>query len=270
MIEPDAVVAGSANAANLEDAMHRPASQLRARRTVERQADQPAFVLHRYAWKETSFILDLFTRDHGRMAVVAKGAKRPHSALRSTLVSFAPLAVAYSGKGEVKTLTRAEWLGGSSPLVGLPLMAAFYFNELLIKLLAREDAHPALFDAYARALAQLAHAHGSIEATLRSFELTLLTEIGLMPPLDMEQGSARPLDPQVLYRIAPEGVMRAQGDSSNTLVVEGHALLEMHAQRWQAPGVLPRAKAVMRLLLAYHLGTSELKTRQLLIDLHNL
>jgi DNA repair protein RecO (recombination protein O) len=256
--------------AEVSDAALSPANAARLRRAVQKQPDDPAFVLHRYPWKETSFILDLLTRDHGRIAVVAKGAKRPHSTLRGTLVSFAPLQVAYSGKGEVKTLTRAEWLGGSAPLMGLPLMAAFYFNELLIKLLAREDAHPALFDAYARALALLAHGEGSIESTLRSFELTLLTEIGLMPPLDTEQATAQPVHPQLMYRIAPEGVSSAAGDAHGVLVVEGWALLAMHGQRWHEPGVLPRAKAVMRMLLAYHLGAGTLKTRQLLIDLHNL
>lgn len=242
----------------------------RAPRSAERVADEPAFVLHRHAWKETSLLLDVLTRAHGRLAVIAKGAKRPHSALRSTLVNFQPLTVSYSGRGEVRTLARAEWVGGSAPLTGPALLGAFYCNELLMRLLAREDAHPALFDAYLHTLVQLQQQPGEIEPALRVFELSLLTEVGLMPPLHVEGGSGVPVQPELLYSVTPEGVLPAAGAQGNAPQLEGRYLLALAAQHWAEPGLLARAKAVMRMLFAYHLGHVPLKTRQLLIDLHNL
>jgi DNA repair protein RecO (recombination protein O) len=238
-----------------------------------RIAEEHAFILHRYAWRETSLILDVFTRDYGRVAMVAKGAKRPASVLRTTLVSFCPLAVTYSGKAEVKTLSRADWLGGHAPLTGIALMAGFYCNELLIKLLAREDAHPALFDAYAQTLANLGErkTDQSVEPLLRSFEAALLTEIGLMPPLHQLADSGAAVQPDAQYRVSMDGVRVAHANSSGEEPrVSGAQLIAMAKHDYTDASVLPAAKAVMRSLLAYHLGDQPLKTRQLLIDLHNL
>src|SRR3954464_9342317 len=113
-----------------------------------RISGQPAFVLHSYPYKETSLIVDMFTRDYGRVALVAKGAKRPLSKLRGVLQTFQPLSISWSGKTEVRTLTAAEWIGGLVPLEKSALLCGFYLNELLVKLLARDDPHPALFDHY--------------------------------------------------------------------------------------------------------------------------
>jgi DNA repair protein RecO (recombination protein O) len=118
---------------------------------------QPGFVLHSYPYKETSLIVEVFARDYGRVPVVAKGAKRPHSKLRGVLQTFQPLQLSWSGKSEVRTLISAEWVGGLLPVEGSALLCGFYLNELLVKLLARDDPHPVLFDAYMSALNQLAH-----------------------------------------------------------------------------------------------------------------
>src|SRR5918997_1073415 len=117
------------------------APTLRANGDLTRVDAQPAFVLHSYAFKETSLVVELVTRDFGRVAVVARGARRPRSALRGVLLAFQPLLVSWSGKGEVQTLIRAEWHGGYHPLKGLSLICGFYLNELLLKLLPRHDAH---------------------------------------------------------------------------------------------------------------------------------
>jgi DNA repair protein RecO (recombination protein O) len=237
---------------------------LRASQLV-RLADQPAFVLHRYPWRETSLVLDVFTRDYGRVALVAKGAKRPHSELKSTLVNFQPLAVSYSGRNEVKTLSRARWLGGLAPLSGLALMTAFYFNELIIRLLAREDAHPHLFDAYVKALVSLAE-QMPLEATLREFELSLLAQIGLMPSLSEAQGE--PLRAEQSYAISSEGLSVCS--VSDPYALTGAALIEIAQSKFETPEVLAAAKRITRTLLGFHLGDKPLKTRQLLIDLHSL
>src|SRR5471032_1180027 len=148
-----------------------------APRSDFRIAEQPSFVLHSYPYRETSLVLDVFSRDHGRVALVAKGAKRPHSALRGVLQTFQPLGLSWTGKGEVRTLTQAEWVGGMLPLAGDALLCGFYVNELLVKFCAREDAHPVLFNHYVLTLSRLAHGEPALHA-LRSFERVLLRETG--------------------------------------------------------------------------------------------
>lgn len=241
--------------------------------SLNRIAEEPAFILHRYAWRETSLILDVFTRAHGRVAMVAKGAKRPASVLRTALVSFCPLAVTYSGKAEVKTMHRADWLGGHAPLTGIALIAGFYCNELLIRFLAREDAHAALYDVYAQTLSALGEKGVSVEALLRSFESALLTEIGLMPPLHIEADTGRAVQAERQYAVSADGVRLHEGDARQAFaanMVNGAHLLAMSKHDYSNAAVLAPAKAMMRSLLAYHLGDQPLKTRQLLIDLHNL
>ncbi|OZI59670.1 DNA repair protein RecO [Bordetella genomosp. 11] len=141
-----------------------------------RVQDTSGYMLHATPWRETSLIVQTFSRDHGCVALVAKGAKRPYSTLRPVLSAFQPLALSWSGGGEVKTLTRAE-VAGIRPLAGPSLMSAWYMNELLLRLLPREDAHPLLFDAYDTALTQLAGGTRAAGA-LRRFEWTLLRETG--------------------------------------------------------------------------------------------
>lgn len=142
-----------------------------------RVADARGFLLHSSAWRETSLLLEVYTRAHGRVGLVGKGAKRPHSALRPVLVTFQELSLSWSGAGEIKTLTRAEW-GGALRLYGGPaMMSAWYMNELLLRLLAREDAHETLFDAYDAALQSLARGARAAGA-LRRFEWILLRETG--------------------------------------------------------------------------------------------
>ena len=135
-------------------------------------------MLHSYAWRETSLIVETLSRDFGRMAMVARGAKRPTSQFRGILMPFSPLAVSWSGRSELKTLVRAEWQGGLSPLRGESLLAAFYMNELLVRLLPRADAHPGLFGSYVQSLAALASEGGSCDRVLRCFELDLLRDLG--------------------------------------------------------------------------------------------
>lgn len=136
-----------------------------------------AFVLHSVPYKETSLIVELFCREHGRLPVVAKGAKRPHSALRAVLLSFQPLQVRFTGRSEVKTLTTAEWCGGALAPEGKPLFSAYYLNELLMRGLGREDSHPALFDLYRSSLEGLAQGE-DMTVCVRRFEVGLLQELG--------------------------------------------------------------------------------------------
>ncbi len=147
--------------------------------------DSTAYLLHATAWRETSLIAQVFSRDHGCVAMVAKGAKRPYSTLRPVLGAFQPLALSWTGAGEVKTLTRAE-VAGIRALTGAALMSGWYMNELLLRFLPREDPHPLLFDAYDAALIQLGadgRAAGVRAAgALRRFEWVLLRESGYGMP----------------------------------------------------------------------------------------
>lgn len=145
-------------------------------RRVLRVLDAPGYVLHTTAWRETSLIVQVFSRDYGWVSMVAKGAKRPHSILRPALSVFQPLLLSWTGAGEIKTLTRAECVGVHA-LPGPALMSCWYMNELLFRLLPHEDAHPGLFDAYVIALQQLA-AGQSAAGSLRRFEWILLHETG--------------------------------------------------------------------------------------------
>jgi DNA repair protein RecO (recombination protein O) len=145
-------------------------------RRVLRVLDAPGYVLHTNAWRETSLIVQIFSRDHGWVSMVAKGAKRPHSLLRPALSVFQPLLLSWTGAGEIKTLTRAE-CAGVHALPGPALMSCWYMNELLFRLLPHEDAHPGLFDAYVIALQRLAAGQAAAGA-LRRFEWMLLQETG--------------------------------------------------------------------------------------------
>ena len=243
-----------------------------------------AFVLHRYDWSESSLILDVFTREQGRLAVVAKGAKRPYSQLRSVLLPFQRIQVSLgrvpSGEGasEVQTLRSAEWAGGAAMLTGAALFSGFYLNELLMKLLARHDPHAALFDAYAQTLPSLANADDPIaEAALRAFELRLLKETGVLPDLNQVTLTQQPVQQNHRYTLLPEaGVAAARAAGVD---VTGDALIGLQAalehgslaalQQACAP-VLPALKTQLRGLLHYHLGSVPLRTRQVMVDLQSL
>lgn len=169
-----------------------------------RVRDVGAYMLHASAWRETSLVVQIFSREHGNVAMVAKGAKRPYSALRPVLAAFQPLRVSWSGSGEVKTLTRAE-LTGIRPLTGKSLMSAWYMNELLLRLLPREDPHPRLYEAYDAALQALGEGSSAASA-LRCFEWTLLEETGYGL-----EGARPQFDDPALER-QMRGVLRARLD----------------------------------------------------------
>ncbi|MBS6361746.1 DNA repair protein RecO [Burkholderia sp.] len=242
-----------------------------AARTSEfRVAEQPAFVLHSYPYRETSLIVDVLTRDHGRLALVAKGAKRPHSALRGVLQTFQPLLLSWSGKSEVRTLTGAEWVGGMLPLSGDALLCGFYANELLVKFCAREDPQPSLFNHYVVTLTRLAHGEPAVQV-LRSFERVLLRETGYALALSRTVGR-RSVEAERLYVFDPErGVRYADDDvPSHWPVIAGQTLLDMEQDDYHRAQTVAQSKTLMRFLLNTYLGGTPLATRQILIDLQNL
>lgn len=247
----------------------------------KRVTGEPAFVLHRYDWSESSLILELLTRHHGRLAVVAKGAKKPSSNFRPILLPLQPLEVAFGGDAEIRTLKGAEWTGGQVMPTGDALLSGYYLNELLIRLLAREDAHAALFDAYTSAVQVLASEHGeALEPALRAFELILLREIGLLPTLDAETSTLARVQPQGRYSLVPEGGLVAAGDEDGRASLSGAQWAALQAALddaapfsstlRQAAACAAELKPQLRALLHYHCGVPMLRTRQLMVDLQSL
>ncbi|MFY7864449.1 DNA repair protein RecO [Roseateles sp.] len=248
---------------------------------------QQAFVLHHYDWSESSLILDLFTREQGRLAVVAKGAKRPYSQLRAVLLPFQRIQVSLSkpsksapeeGAAEVVGLRGAEWVGGSTLPAGAALFSGYYLNELLLKLLARQDPHPHLFEAYADTLPHLhANEDAQSQAALRAFELRLLRELGLLPDLSLSTVTQAPLHPERRFCLNAEaGVVASGADAAS---FSGHELVHLQAAllhgsmaalRQACTGFLPALRSSLRGLLHYHLGQRPLRTRQVMLDLQKL
>ena len=237
---------------------------------MTRRNEEQAFLLHSTAYRETSLIVDLFTREHGRVAAVAKGAKRPRSQLRAVLLQFQPLTVSFSGRGELRTLTGAEWEGGTIAPRGDALLCAFYLNELLVRLLPREDAHPLLYDGYREALAALG-AGASLDTTLRRFEWLLLRETGYAPDLARD-AQRQPIEAQRSYRWEATGGFVAAEPQPGTpgSLVTGATLRDLASGKFDSALTRSQAKYLTRAILAHHLEGQALYTRQILIDLHKL
>jgi DNA repair protein RecO (recombination protein O) len=237
----------------------------------DRRDDQAAFVLHAYPYKETSVIVELLTADHGRVAMVARGAKRPRSELRGVLQAFQPLHVSWAGASDLKTLLRAEWRGGLPLVTGSALLCGFYLNELLLKMLPREDAHPALFRDYEAALARLAH--GSEQApVLRHFEVRLLAELGYALPLTHDVDSGAPIDPGARYYYAFDRGPRitVSEPGSRYPRVRGATLLALAAEDFSAPEAASEAKRLMREVLDHYLERRAVFSRRVVRDLQAL
>ncbi|MEO8442132.1 MAG: DNA repair protein RecO [Betaproteobacteria bacterium] len=241
---------------------------------------EPAFVLHSYPYRETSLIIEAFTRNWGRVALVARGARRPRSVLRGVLLAFQPLLLNWGGKTELRTLHKAEWQGGLPQLQGRGLLCGFYLNELMLKLLAREDAHEALYETYHATLVALSNG-GEHATTLRSFEQRLLKETGYALTLDRDVTTGEPVRAEYRYRYLLErGPVRLKQDAfyaaergdddENRLELAGQTLLDMARDDYTSPTTLQQSKALMRILINHCLGNQILNTRQLLKDMQQL
>ncbi len=246
-----------------------------------------AFVLHRYHWSESSLVLELFTLEQGRLTVIAKGAKRPYSQLRSVLLPFQRIMVSVTkgsadssaSSSEIRTLRSAEWAGGAAMFKGAALFRGFYLNELLLKLLPRGEPYPVLFHAYRHAINALGLREDTAsQAALRAFEMRLLSEMGVLPELDVCSATQQGVRLEARYRLTPEvGVIDAGVESADE-ALPGRLLVSLQAARVHGGfDVLEHVcgthlnllKGVLRSMLLYHLGYAPLRTRQMLVDLQN-
>lgn len=222
---------------------------------------QPAYILHHRAYRDTSVLLDVITPLHGRIGVVARGARSSRSLLRGTLRPFLPLLISWGGRGELFTLRQVEVAGRAAVLTGQALFAAYYLNELLMRLTHRDDPHPEAFTAYVQALGGFQEA--SVEAVLRVFEKRVLDALGYGLVLDVDV-AGNPVEIDERYRYIPEhGLEIVRGEGG----VRGRALLALAAEECDEPDLLQDLKPLMRSVLSLYLGGRPLKTRQFLIDM---
>jgi DNA repair protein RecO (recombination protein O) len=250
------------------------------------------YVLHAYPYRETSLILQAWTQKHGRFALVAKGARRPRSASRGVLLPFQPLSLTWFGRGEVKTLKNAEPAGAALPLSGASLLSAFYLNELLLKLIHRDDPHEKLWGAYDEAISGLRglsrRAAGvpglvaaepgiadprAVEPVLRRFELAMLRELGFAAELGRDAVGGAPIDPSREYwYVLEQGPVPADGrpERADAVKLSGLTLVHLDRGQFDDARTAAEAKSLMRMLIHHCLNGQELATRAIVRDLQRL
>lgn len=246
---------------------------------------QPAYLLRARPFAESSLLADLFTREHGRLTVLAKGARRGKSRVRGVLLPFLPLLASWSGKGQLPTLTSAELrIDGAAvngALKGETLASGFYLNELLLLLLHRHDAHEALFEHYHAAVSQLACAPSPRQArrALRVFEKHFLRHIGFGAVFDRDADTGQAIDARRQYRYIPErGPVRvdsetaatvadAAGDAADAPPVSGRTLHALRDEEFRSDAELREAQRLTRALIDRQLGGRALRSRRVLREM---
>lgn len=230
--------------------------------SAERARDtlHPAFVLHHRPYRDTSRILEVFTRDQGRLTLFARGVRGGKAPLASILLPFQPLLVAWTGRGEAGQLTRAEAV--AAPLLpAAAVMPAYYLNELVLKLTTRHDPQIGLYDAYEKAVATL-RSGCSVPVALRLFEKRLLEALGYGADLLRDARSGEPVDPAQRYHFsAAIGCYAVDAPLTDDSTLLGQSLLDLHAELLDAPRSLDDARRLLRAALVPLLEGRELATR---------
>ena len=231
---------------------------------MNRVEAQPAFVLHARAWREASMLLDVLSRDHGRVGLVARGVRGARSRTpRSLLQPFAPLQLGWSGRGELATLNAAETAGSALPLAGEALLCALYLNELIVRLVPRNDPHPDTFAAYLDTLARLAQGHPPAW-TLRRFERDLLGHLGYGLLLDVQADTGEPIEALGEYAyFLEQGPVRWRGVGDG-LKLRGAALLALARDEEPDVSDMPSLRRLLRALIAQRLDGGQLNAWSLL------
>jgi DNA repair protein RecO (recombination protein O) len=230
----------------------------------------PAFVLHSRPYRDTSLLLEVFSGEQGRVGLVARGARSTRSRQRGLLQPFQPLLLSWTTRGELGTLVTVESAGAPMSLRGHGLYGGFYLNELLVRLLHRNDPHPELYPVYGAALARLAQATDP-EPPLRWFEVRLLEALGYGLQLDRDATGAE-LEPESLYDYRPEqgAVPLGGGGAAQGVKISGRSLLALQAECLDDGQVRRDARRLTRAVLDLHLGPAPLKTRAVLRQLVNV
>lgn len=233
-----------------------------------RVLQEPAFVLHNRPYSESSWIVELYSKHYGRLAVIAKGARRLKSKTRGLLLPFQPLLVSWSGKGEVPTLTNVEPDDGLFELASKSLVCGFYCNELIMRLLHRNDPHPKLFDVYAQVIEAL-NRNLNRQIALRIFEKSLLKEIGYGLNLQYEANSNKPIQESLYYiyqhehGAIPQLIDNKVTKHKKSTVVSGKTLLAIANEDYSNPEALLQAKAFMRDVFNQLTGARKIHSRDI-------
>ena len=234
-------------------------------RQSTKQENEIVYVLHTYPFKETSLIVEIFSKIHGRISIVAKGARRPRSLVRGMLQSFQSLEATWSGQGEIKTLHSIDWCDEILQIEGDALICGFYINELLIRLVPKEDPHETLFDFYHQTMEHLSKKN-NLSVTLRRFELRLLQELGYeMPLINDENGE--PINPNKTYNYAVGYGPTETKNSTQGIALLGKTLIDMASDDYRDPKTEIQSKQLMRYLIGHYIGDKPLNSKQLFLHL---
>ena len=229
---------------------------------MQEQQWQRGFVLHKREYSETSFLVDFFTEHHGRITLLAKGARRPRSPLKALLQPFTPLLLRWSGKGELKTLTKVEAASLTLPMNTLALYSGFYVNEVLVRVLENLTAYQELFQHYLLCVTKLAASPDALEPTLRTFEFQVLKALGYGVDFVHCIATGEEVDPQMWYQFREnEGFMASL--LQNNLSFLGKDLLAFEALDFSEKSTQQAAKRFTRIALKPYLGSQPLKSREL-------
>ena len=234
---------------------------------TRRVQQQPAYVLHHRPFRDTSQLLDVISREYGKVTLVARGSRAAKSRLRGVLRPFQPLRLSWYVRSDLGTLTGAEIDAAPLPLAGDALLSAYYVNELVLNFLHRHDPQPEIFDAYAEAIAALAQS-GELAANLRVFEMELLRLLGYALNLEYDANVHEPIDASAFYEYRVEQGPVAVSRSEGPMVFSGTRLLGIAACGFEDPTVLRDAGRLLREVIRHHLDGRELKSRKVLLDLH--
>lgn len=224
-----------------------------------RVEQQPCFILHSRAYRETSVLLECLTPDHGRIGLVARGVRRERSRVpRALLQPLAALNIGWTGRGELATLIAVEAAGPALPITGEALLCALYINELVLRLTLRHDPHPEVYDDYSRTLARLA-GDDPPSWTLRRFERDLLAQLGHAPAFDIDALLSSALDPALDYGYRQEFGLVPWTEIRSGPKVRGATLLAFAVDEMPATSELPALRRLMRRLIANQLDGRELQ-----------
>lgn len=233
---------------------------------AKRVQDEPAWLLHHRPYQDASRILDILSRDHGRLALVARGSRSAKSKLRGILRPFMPLQLSWVIRADLGTLTGADNDGAPLALSGDALLAGYYLNELLLKLLHRHDPQREIFAAYGETVSRLAGGH-DVAASLRHFEIELLRLLGYALNLDHDTESAQPLEPEASYEYRIEQGPVPVGERDGPMIFSGAELESIRHRRFSDPEVLKCASRLLRSVIDFHLGGRELRSRTVMRDI---
>ena len=234
-------------------------------RQSTKQENEVVYVLHTYPFKETSLIVEIFSKVHGRISIVAKGARRPRSLVRGMLQSFQSLQATWSGQGEMKTLHSIDWCDALLQIEGDALICGFYINELLMRLLPKEDPHEKLFDFYHQTM-ELLSMKNHLSVTLRRFELKLLQELGYELPLVNDE-NGEPIKPNRIYNYEVAYGPSETKNSSEGVSLIGKTLIDMAGDDYKDPTTEMQSKQLMRYLIGHYIGEKPLNSKKLFLHL---